>query len=183
MTNKKHHRRRKWKFSFPIKGTSLLLGISLLLFLETFLLNFDKANEVTERLYLLAKAMAPILVIAFILMVLVNLFLRTSKLVKYLGKDSGIKGWLIAIIAGNLSAGTTYFWFPILKEMMENGMRPGLIASFLYNRGIKLVWLPVMALVFGIKYVVILTIITALVSILHGLIIDLFIKKPAETDA
>ena len=178
MSSKKHRNQRgKRKFSYFIKGSNLLLGFSLLLFLETMLLDYGKAHETAERLYYLVKAMVPFLLIVFVLMVLVNLFVRTTKLVKYMGENSGIKGWLIALVAGNISVGNIYFWFPMLKEMKDKGVRPDLIASFLFNRGIKLTWLPVMVLVFGKKYVLVLFVVTTVVSILQGIIIDLLMKK------
>lgn len=162
------------------KGPWIFMGFSLLLYLLVFLFDKIKSIEVAVHFYHLFLEILPFLVVVFILMVLINLLLRTATLVKYMGKESGLKGWIIAIIAGIFSMGAIYIWFPLLRDMMKKGVRPGLIAVFLYNRGIKLHWLPLMTLFFGLKYVVILTMITILVSLLQGTIIDftLLKKKP-----
>ena len=154
------------------KGPWIFLGFSVLLFLLVLLFDKEKALETSGYFYHLVLEILPFLVVVFVLMVFINLFLKTSMLIKYMGEGSGIKGWLIAVFAGILSIGAIYLWFPILKNMLDKGVKPGLVATFLYNRGIKLNWLPLMALYFGMKYVVVLTLVTVLVSILQGLIID-----------
>ena len=159
------------------KGPWIFMGVSLLLYLPVYLFDKVKAIEVAERFYHLALEIFPFLIVVFVLMVLINLFMRTTTLIKYMGKESGLRGWIIAIVAGIFSMGAIYMWFPLLKDMMEKGVKPGLIAVFLYNRGIKLHWLPLMALYFGLKYVVILTIVTISVSLLQGTVIDFILMK------
>ena len=162
------------------KGPWIFLGVSLLLYLLVYLFDKVKAIAVAERFYQLSKEILPFLIIVFVLMVLINLFMKASTLVKYMGKESGLKGWIIAIIAGIFSIGAIYLWFPLLKEMKDKGVKPGLIAVFLYNRGIKLHWLPLMALYFGLKYVFILTIVTILASLIQGTIIDYIVKEKGK---
>ncbi len=156
------------------KGPWIFLGVSLLLYLPVWALDKAKALLVAGRFWHLVVEIFPFLLVVFLLMVLIHYFLKTKTLIKYMGEGSGIKGWLIAIVAGILSVGAIYMWFPILKSMLEKGVRPGLVAVFLYNRGIKLHWLPLMALYFGMKYVVVLTLVTVLVSIAQGYVIDFF---------
>ena len=163
--------------SKPGKGPWIFMFISILLFGLVYWIDNKKGTEVAERFYHIALEIIPMLGIVFVFMVVIFLFLKTSILIKYMGEDSGIKGWLIAIVAGTLSVGAIYLWFPVLKTLIEKGGKPGLVATFLYNRGIKLHWLPLMGLYFGLKYVVILTLVTVLASILQGLIIDWLLGK------
>ncbi|UBM63105.1 permease [Candidatus Sulfidibacterium hydrothermale] len=160
----------------PRKGPWIFLAATGLLYLLTALFNSGKAQEAGERFIHLVLEIAPLLLVVFVLMTLINLFLKTEILLKYMGKDSGIKGWIISILTGILSIGAIYMWFPILKTLMDKGVKPGLIAVFLYNRGIKLNWLPLMMLYFGMKYVIVLTLVTVLVSVLQGIILDFFLK-------
>lgn len=168
------------KNSRPAKGPWIFMGITLLLFLAVYLFDKGKASQVAPRFYHLAVEILPMLLVVFVLMVLINLFLKPAVLVKYMGKDAGVKGWIIAIIAGIISVGAIYLWFPILKNMMDKGARPGLVATFLYNRGIKLPWLPLMIFYFGMKYVIILTFVTILTSILQGIIMDFLMAKDVK---
>ncbi len=165
------------------KGPWLFLGFSVLLFLVVLIIDKNKAFDAARYFYHLFLEIFPFLAVVFVLMVLTNLFLKTSTLVKYMGEGSGIKGWLIAVFAGIISIGAIYLWFPILRDMMDKGVKPGLIATFLYNRGIKLNWLPLMALYFGMKYVIVLTIVTILISVLQGIIIDFLIRKSNPSEA
>lgn len=159
------------------KSPWIFMGSTLILYLLVFLFDKVKAIEAADRFYHLLLEILPFLVVVFVVMVLINLFLKTSTLIKYMGKGSGLKGWIIAIIAGVFSMGAIYMWFPLLRDMMKKEVKPGLIAVFLYNRGIKLHWLPLMALYFGLKYVVILTLVTILVSLLQGAVIDFILLK------
>jgi len=92
---------------------------------------------------------------------------------KYVGKRSGVKGWILAILMGILSHGPIYVWYPLLKELREHGMRSGLIAAFIYNRSIKIPLLPLMIYYFGTIYVALLSIFIVIGSIISGKIIEL----------
>jgi len=160
------------------KGPWLFAAISTLMLLITITTNHEKGTEALRYLLHLLTTILPILGIVFTLMVLINLFLKTSVLVKYMGEDSGLKGWVIAVVSGILSAGAIYIWFPVLKELIDKGVKHGLIAVFLYNRGIKLQWMPVLALYFSVKFIIVLTLVMLLASLLQGVIIEkLFFKK------
>jgi len=159
------------------KGSWIFMILSMILFLVVLLLNKQKGMETATYFYHLALEILPFLVVVFVLMVLINIFLKTKTLIKYMGKDSGLKGWIVVIIAGIISIGAIYMWFPLLEDMQKKGVKPGLIATFLYNRGIKLHWLPLMGLYFGVKYMVVLTIVIILISILQGLVIDFFFRR------
>ncbi len=159
------------------KGPWVFMGISLFLFLLVYIFNKGKATVAALHFYHLAIEILPMLILVFVLMVLINLFLKTSVLIKYMGEGSGIKGWLIAIVTGIISVGAIYLWFPILRNMLDKGVKPGLVATFLYNRGIKLNWLPLMVVYFGLKYVVILALVTVLASVLQGVIIDVVMTR------
>jgi hypothetical protein len=66
--------------------------------------------------------------------------------------------------------------------MQEHGMRPALVAAFLYARAIKLPWLPLMAFYFGSAYMVILTFWILVFSVLHGWLIERLVgEKPVSS--
>ncbi len=112
------------------------------------------------------------LIIVFVFIFLTNLFISPKSVIKYLGKESGIKGWWISVIAGIISTGSIYLWYPLLKELKEMGMRKGLIAVFLYNRAVKIPILPVMVYYFGWLYTLILTFYMVVFSVILGLIME-----------
>jgi len=118
----------------------------------------------------------PIFILIFVLMVLIDYFVKPKKLQKYLGKNAGIKGWLIAIISGIISTGAIYMWYPLLNELQKQGVRNAFIATFLYNRAIKIPLLPLLIFYFGLAYTIVLTIVMVIVSIFQGIIVEKIIK-------
>ncbi|MEA3410818.1 MAG: permease [Pseudomonadota bacterium] len=95
-----------------------------------------------------------------------------GRLVKLAGRGSGTKGWMIAVTTGILSHGPVYPWYALLRELRQQGVRPALIAAFLYARSIKLPWLPLMAYYFGLAYMVTLTVYIAVFSVLNGWLVE-----------
>ena len=108
------------------------------------------------------------LCLVFILMVMINLFLEPSLVIRILGKGAGIKGCLLAAAAGVISAGPIYAWYPLLADLKKKGAGYALIAIFLYNRAFKPFLLPVMIGYFGWKYAVVLGILMFLGSFAMG---------------
>jgi uncharacterized membrane protein YraQ (UPF0718 family) len=107
------------------------------------------------------KILVP-LCLAFLLMFVVNLFLRPTQIVELLGARSGIRGLLVSAASGIISVGPIYAWYPLLKELREQGASDALLAVFLNNRAVKPFLLPVMISYFGWVYVLLLTTFTVL---------------------
>jgi uncharacterized membrane protein YraQ (UPF0718 family) len=120
----------------------------------------------------LLKRILPILAIVFLLLFLSNLLLDPKLVARYIGKGATKRGWPIAVIAGIVSMGPIYLWYPLLRDLKAKGMRDALIATFLYNRAVKIPLLPMMIYYFGLKIVVILTIFMIVFSILNGLLVE-----------
>jgi len=119
----------------------------------------------------------PVFMLVFVLMILVNRFITKEFIIKHFKEKSKIKIWSFAIISGILSMGPIYMWYPLLAEAKNKGLSYGLIACFLYNRAIKIPLLPLIILYFGIKYVLILTIIMIIMSVAQGILINKLIKE------
>jgi uncharacterized membrane protein YraQ (UPF0718 family) len=78
----------------------------------------------------------------------------------------------VAIGGGILSHGPVYAWYPLLQGLARHGMRPALIAAFLYARSIKLPWLPLMAHYFGLGYMLALSGWIVLFSVVNGWLVE-----------
>jgi uncharacterized membrane protein YraQ (UPF0718 family) len=115
----------------------------------------------------------------FVLMALTNYFIRPEKLVKYFGHSRSFKGWIAAVVTGVISTGPIYMWYPLLAELKDKGVKSGFIATFLYNRAVKLPLLPVMIVYFGFKFVIVLTFVMIFISVLEGLIMNKIIGVKA----
>ncbi|MCK4447321.1 MAG: hypothetical protein KAW56_09595 [Candidatus Marinimicrobia bacterium] len=136
-------------------------------------------NKALESLMVsgnLLLQLIPVFLLILFFMGIINYFVNISRIKKYVGKESGLKGWLIVTIAGILSHGSIYMWYPFLRDLQEHGMRTGLVAVFLYNRAIKITLLPIMIYYFGLAFVVVLSTCMVIASIIEGKIIEIIEK-------
>lgn len=67
------------------------------------------------------KEMALVIPPVFILLGLLDVWVPKETMVKYMGKDSGIKGVILSIILGSAAAGPLYGAFPIAAVLMKKG--------------------------------------------------------------
>lgn len=119
----------------------------------------------------------PLLLVVFFLMFIANLYIKPEAIKKHLGHDSGLKGWLYAMIGAMVFLGPPYVMFPFLGEIKKHGMKNSLAAVFLNNRSIQPAFLPVMAHYFGIPFTIIISIWTIIFSIPNALMIEKFLRK------
>lgn len=121
------------------------------------------------------------LCLVFLLMIGLNLFLRPSRVAKNLGRGAGIKQKLLAAMAGIISTGPIYAWYPMLKDLREKGAGHSLLAIFLVNRAVKPLLLPVMVSFFGWIYVLFFTLLVMAGSLGVGFIMDSLPDSPKES--
>jgi len=160
-----------------ISGGMKFLMVVLAVYLMVVLLDFSAAREALSNFLLMFVKIIPILAVVFIVMVLVNLYFTKERVAKYLGAESGVKGWLYAVISGALVSGPPYILFPLLGELKRHGMKNSLVAVFLYNRNVKIPFLPAMIYYFGFNFTVISSLYIIVFSILSGKIVGWLAKK------
>ncbi len=121
----------------------------------------------------------PFFILIFILMAITNYFITPELITKHF-KESGIKKWIFVVIGGILSAGPIYMWYPLLAELKEKGVNYGFIATFLYSRAIKIPLLPVIIFYFSLKYVIVLTGVMIVISIVQGITVNKILPLKKE---
>ncbi|MEF8849064.1 MAG: permease [Candidatus Thermoplasmatota archaeon] len=155
----------------------IFLALVSILYIVLFFLESDKTIDSLYASWNIFLNIVPVLVVVIFLMGLVNYFLKPKKVSKYLGKKSGFKGWFLSALFGILSHGPIYIWYPLLKNLRDQGMKTGLVAVFLYNRAVKIPLLPVMIFYFGVLFVFLLCIYMVIASIFQGVIIEIIEDK------
>lgn len=154
-----------------LAGWYFLIAV-IISYVAVYFVKPEWVQPALQTVYNIALKVVPVLFLVFVLMALIDYFVEPKTLVRFLGEKSGIKGWLIAIGAGILSTGAIYMWYPLLSELKQEGMRPALIATFLYNRAVKPALIPLMIIYFGTMFVVVLTIVMILASVAEGIIVE-----------
>ncbi len=148
-----------WYFTLSIAGFYLIIGI----------VSYEKILQALKYSAGIFINIIPVFIFVIFLMTLTNYFIEPKKLTTWLNKK---QGWLIAIIAGIISSGPIYMWYPLLNDLQKKGIKNRLIATFLYNRAVKIALLPLIIFYFGITYTIILTTTMIFLSILNGWIVE-----------
>jgi uncharacterized membrane protein YraQ (UPF0718 family) len=163
----------------PMLFPAVVLAVYLILLIvlpDKALLAFKSCGSVFRALLL------PLCLVLAV-MLLMNLFVRPAQIVRFLGRGAGLKGVLLSVVAGLISMGPIYAWYPLLKDLKGKGATDSLLAVFLYNRAVKPFLLPVMVAYFGWLYAAVLTVLTVLASVVVGFLVGLFVRGRARTTA
>lgn len=155
-----------WLFLFLVVAVYAIVGI----------IEFDLIRNALPVLGKLILRIFPILMLVFGIMFLTNLLFEAKDIIRNLGKGSGLRGWLLAISGGIVSAGPIYMWYPLLADLRETGMKNSLIAAFLYNRATKIPLVPMMVYYFGWPFTITLSLYMVLFSIVNGHVVGRFMR-------
>ncbi|MGD9141999.1 MAG: permease [bacterium] len=115
---------------------------------------------------------APALAVAFGVMVALNLLVTSAQIKRFLGKGTKSKGALLSSVAGILSMGPIYVWYPLLKDLREKDVSDFHLANFLGCRAVKIPLLPMMAAYFGWTFTLILSGLMVVEAMVTGLLVN-----------
>lgn len=91
-------------------GGWVFLAVVLVIYAVTASLDYEQVLSAVGVFTQLVDKVLPALALVFVLIFAVDLLLDPKRVEKYLGRRSGILGWLAAIVAGILSTGPVYAW-------------------------------------------------------------------------
>ena len=117
----------------------------------------EKIVPAMESIKNIAMQMAIPLLISLFMMFLLNMYISTAHITKFMGKKRGLVGILFSSMAGIISMGPVFAWLPFLKSMKEKGMADIYLANFLSCRAVKPVLFPVLVTYFGWRFSLIFT--------------------------
>lgn len=158
-------------------GGMKLFLIVLALYFIVGIFNLQLAKEAALNFFYMLIKIIPILFIVFIVMIGVDIYFTKDRTKNFVGDESGIKGWIYAIISGILISGPPYILYPLLGNLKKRGMKNSLLAALLYNRNIKIPFIPVMIYYFGIKFTMVISIYIIIFSIFNGILVSVIVEK------
>ena len=160
-----------------LHSSLIFLAVVAGLYLVSFAGDSDASWQALRTSGSILYGILPVLALVVTLLILTNYLLKPQQVAAHLGASSGAKGWLLAAAGGIISHGPIYVWYPLLQDLQEKGMRPGLSAVFLYNRAVKVPLLPVMIYYFGAAYVAVLMVTMVAASLAEGKLVDLTLTQ------
>jgi len=160
------------KILYRIGATRILLIIMGMIYLAVGFVDYTVFKNSVLTFAGIFWKILPILPLVFGLIFLSNLLIDSKKTVKYLGEQAGLKGWVISIAGGIASTGPIYMWYPLLSDLKQRGMRTSFVATFLYNRAIKIPLMPMMIFYFGWLFTAVLTVYMVIFSVINGVVVE-----------
>ena len=153
-------------------GSWAFLILCILIYVGVIIFDTELGVKFIKSFLSIAWELFPIFILIIVFVFFFNLFLDKKKMMKFLGRKSGVKGWAFAIIGGILSSGPGYMWYPMLEDLRKRGMRTSLAVGFLYNRGVQIPLLPMMIHYFGSWFTLFFTFYMIVFSIINGLLVE-----------
>lgn len=112
----------------------------------------EKINPTLRIIKTITLQMAIPLLISLFMMFLLNMYISAACITRLMGKKKGLSGMLFSSIAGIVSMGPVFAWFPFLKALKGKGMADIYLANFLSCRAVKPVLFPVLITYFGWRF-------------------------------
>jgi uncharacterized membrane protein YraQ (UPF0718 family) len=101
----------------------LFFIIVLIVTVGITLVDFQSGNSISKIAFDSFKQMISVLPPIMLLLGLLDIWVPRETMIKYMGRDSGIKGILLAILFGSVAAGPLYAAFPVTAVFIKKGVR------------------------------------------------------------
>ncbi|HBA04301.1 MAG TPA: permease [Clostridium sp.] len=105
--------------------------LSLLILILVFVFNWDLGTKSFINAQSSFIQMLSVLPPIMILLGLIDVWVPKEALIKYMGKNSGFTGVLIAILIGSIAAGPMYAAFPFTAVLLKKGVKFSNIIIFM----------------------------------------------------
>jgi len=155
------------------------LSLSVIITLFVYGLNAEKGAIVARTVYVTFFEILDIMVAVSIFIGLFQVWLKPPTIVKWLGKGSGLKGFIFVCTFPILMGGHLFTVFPLLKTLREKGARQGAIASFITAWGGKAPLLPLETKFLGWPFALVRLGFVIIFAFVMGLLMDWVGEKPA----
>ncbi len=119
------------------KHFNILAIILFLIFIGlSYFFEYDKGEESAKAFFYILTEMLKILPCAFILIGLFETWIKKETVIKYLGNESGYKGYLWVLILAGFTVGGLYVAFPLAETLRKKGASLKIIFTYLGFAGI-----------------------------------------------
>jgi len=154
----------------------VFLGIVVLLYIILYFVDSQKTTESLQYFFKNTLRVLPIFLLVIVLTALINFYFPKGKIIKILQGKSRFRTYIYSLIAGIVSHGPIFVWYPLLNELRQKGISKGTLVTFFYGRSIKLTLIPIMIGFFGQIYTLIFMVYIAIAALLQGVLYD-FVDK------
>jgi len=156
------------------------LSLSVVITLFIYALNASKGMIIAKTVYITFYEVLDIVVAVSIFIGLFQVWVKPPTIVKWLGKGSGLKGFILVCTFPILMGGSLFTVFPLLKTLKDKGARTGAIASFITAWGGKAPLLPLETKFLGWPFALVRLSFTILFAFVMGILMDWIGERPTK---
>jgi len=156
------------------------LSLSVVITLFVYGLNAEKGAIVARTVYNTFIEVLDIVVAVSIFIVLFQVWVKPPTIVKWLGKGSGLKGFILVCTFPILMGGSLFTVFPLMKTLREKGARQGAIASFITAWGGKAPLLPLETKFLGWPFALVRLGFVIIFAFIMGILMDWIGERPTK---
>jgi len=122
--------------------------------------------------------MLKILPCAFILIALFEQWVKQETVIRHLGDNSGVRGYLWALLLGSMIIGGLYVAFPLAYTLRKKGASLKVVFSFLGFAGVCRIPMTLFEISFlGLKFTLIRLAVAILLMLITGISLGSFLEK------
>jgi uncharacterized membrane protein YraQ (UPF0718 family) len=107
-----------------ITGYAVFLGIS-------FIVNFEPGKQIGANFFTFSKTLLTMIPFVFVLIGLFEVWVKRETVEKHLGEESGIKGYLWAILLAGTVMGPLYVALPVAYSLYKKGATFSVIFTYI----------------------------------------------------
>ncbi len=159
-----------------IKTTCICLYFVFLLF--SLIIGFEPGKEIGKNFTSFSIDMLKILPCAFILIGLFEVWVKRETVEKHLGKESGIQGYIWAILLAGTTVGGLYVSFPVAHSLYKKGAKLSVIFTYIGASAICRIPMTTFEASFmGIKFTIIRLSVSLPLVILSSILLSKYLEK------
>lgn len=158
----------QWLFIFAFFGFCLVSWIA----------GFEAGSDIGNVFVDTVFEMLKILPCAFILLALFDQWTKRETVERHLGVDSGVRGYLWAILLGGMSIGGLYVAFPVAYSLFRKGASLRVIFSFVGFAGVCRIPMTLFEMSFlGVKFTAVRLAVSIPLMLLAGIVMGGFLER------
>jgi uncharacterized membrane protein YraQ (UPF0718 family) len=143
-----------------------------LLYLVLFFIFPQKTFMALKEGTILLLKMLPIFLCVVFFSSFLALFLSPKSIQKYMGKQSGIKGVVLAAVLGTFIVGPLWVLFPLFGTLLKKGARISVVGAMIGAFAIKIPWIPYAAGFLGWPFITVTILLTMGYAVIEGILME-----------
>ena len=155
-----------------------LICVFILFLVISWITDFEAGQEISRNFTDFLLEMAAVIPCAFILIGLFEVWVKKEKVERHLGEESGIRGYIWAILLAGTTVGGLYLAFPVAYSLHNKGAKLSVIFTYIGASAILRIPMTVFEASFlGIKFTLVRMMVSLPLVIISSILLNKYLSK------